>query len=77
MKIEIIQDENSDGALCEEMKIDDKSVLCVFPLYECPEDASLERSMLSCSQVADYMQRAYDAGKSGEEFEITIIQGEI
>lgn len=64
MKIIIKQSENSDGAICEEMAINGAHALSVDPLYDCPEDATIERDLVSCSDVARYMEKAYQAGKS-------------
>lgn len=43
----------------------------VYPLYECPEDAIIGRSLISCSRIIDLMLLAYNAGKNGEELTIT------
>ena len=74
MKIVIKQSENCDGAACEEMEINGKNSLSVYPLYECPEDAIIGRNLVSCSDVAAYMADAYNAGKNGEEFSIETIK---
>lgn len=71
MKIEILAGKDSDDQTWQEMKIDDKERLSVFPLYECPEDAIIGRSLVSCADVANYMREAYEAGKRGEEFSVT------
>lgn len=43
----------------------------VYPLCECPEDAIIGRSLISCSRILDLMLLAYNAGKNGEELTIT------
>lgn len=73
MKIIITQSENSDGATCEDMKINGTHSLSVNPLYDYPEDATIERDLVSCSDVARYMEKAYQAGKNGEDFSIETI----
>jgi hypothetical protein len=37
---------------------------------DCPEDATLERSMLSCGDILEAIRIAYWAGKNGEELTI-------
>lgn len=69
MKVKIIQGTNSDEAMHDKLYINDKEVLSAYPLYECPEDASLERDMISCDDVESFMKIAYDAGKAGEPYE--------
>ena len=54
----------------QEMEIDGKHRLYVGPLSECPEDAIIGRSLVSCKDVAGYMQEAWEAGKRGEDFTI-------
>lgn len=52
------------------MYIDDKYVVGVASLSECPEDAIIGRSLISCSDICEYMKLAYDAGCRGEEFAV-------
>lgn len=70
MKIIIKSFTDPDYLIHEKMEIDGKEALSVGPLCECPEDAIIGRDLISCNDVADYMQKAYDAGKNGEEFSI-------
>lgn len=70
MKITIITGQNSDYCEWQKMKIDGKSACSVYPLYDCPEDAIIGRDLISCTQIAEYMRMAYEAGKNGEVFEI-------
>lgn len=72
MKIKIIQRTDYNDYLQEEMEIDGKYSVSVYPLCECPEDAIIERDLVGCSDIADYMQKAYDAAKRGEELEIIV-----
>jgi len=69
MKVVITVGERDD--LCtEDMSIDGERRLFVGPLCDCPEDATIERDLVSCGDVANYMQEAYEAGRRGETFEI-------
>lgn len=75
MKLTIVVGEDYNGSSTEEMRSDDGSVsLSVYPLCECPEDAILERSLVSCSDVAKYMELAYEAGKRGEDFSVEFVK---
>lgn len=55
--------------------IDNKLAVSAYPLSECPEDAILERDLKFVFNIPKLMQRAYDAGKSGESFVLTEEQG--
>lgn len=68
MKIDIYIDEDYDHAQTEKMVIDDKERLNVYPLTDCPEDAIVERDLVSCQDVAKFMKEAYEAGLRGEDF---------
>lgn len=70
MNVKIKKSENYDGNTCEEMFINGKSVCYVSPLCECPEDAIIGRSLISCCEIFKYMKLAYEAGKNGEELEL-------
>jgi len=39
-----------------------------------PEDATLGRDFNDCYSVVDLMERAYEAGKNGESFEIECVE---
>jgi hypothetical protein len=39
-----------------------------------PEDMSLDRDLNDAYRVVDLMKLAYDAGKNGEEFEVSKVQ---
>ena len=64
---------NSDGASWLELIIDGKLVVSAHPLYECPEDATLERDLSYAYEFAELMQHAYESGRNGEEFEIIYV----
>lgn len=70
MLIKITRGKNSDGAAWEEMEVVGHGSESTYPLYECPEDASLERDMISCSAISDWMLLAYKAGVARETFEV-------
>jgi hypothetical protein len=69
MKI-VVERRESDGDICEDMSIDGQHVLSVYPLCECPEDATIGRDLVSCSDVAEYMRLAFQAGANGEELRL-------
>jgi hypothetical protein len=75
MTVRIVESEDRDGLTREEMGIDGKEVLHVYPLCESPEDAIIGRGLVSCSEVAEFMKKAYDAGRRGEEFDIELEKG--
>jgi len=75
MKIEFSSNDNVDGcdSIAERMTVYDKDGKniggeYVGPLFECPEDAIIGRSLVSCGEIIEYMKKAYEAGKNGEEF---------
>jgi hypothetical protein len=55
----------------EAMIIDGKEKLFVQALCECPEDCTIERDLVSCSQVIRFMEMAWQAGVDGESFSVT------
>ena len=70
MEIEIQAGTNRDGLSHQTLIIDGKERLYVGPLNEYPEDAIIERDLVSCVEVANYMKEAYEAGRRGENFVI-------
>jgi hypothetical protein len=54
----------------EVMFINGKESLYVYDLSECPEDASIGRDLVSCSDVAAYMEMA-----AGKEVIIKKVEG--
>lgn len=79
MKIRIIEsyDENTDyysQEMVAENSENKRMYFDVYPLCECPEDAIIGRDLISCSEIADAMEFAYNAGKAGEPFSIEIVK---
>lgn len=71
-----IYETNEDYERREVMHIDGVYRESVGPLCECPEDAIIGRSLISCKTIAGYMRKAYEAGKNGETFECELVEGE-
>lgn len=59
-----------------EIIIDGKSVVSVNDYGE-PEDNSLGRDLNFVYSIVGLMKRAYDAGKCGEEFEVSQLKSEL
>ena len=72
MTIIVFRSKNWQDCLIEELWIDNSLVCDVYPLTESPEDAIIERDLVSPSQIVGWMKLAYEAGKSGEDFNLTI-----
>jgi len=68
--IVIMSRNNSDGLEIQGMKINGTKVLHVALLCEYPEDAIIERDLVSCEQVTGFMKEVYDAGRRGEKLTI-------
>lgn len=72
MRIEITIGDNGRGEEWQEMEIvcpvHGQRSYSVYPLCECPEDAIIGRSLISCSEIASLMKLAYDAGGRGDHF---------
>ena len=73
MNIEISTGTDSNDLERQSMKIDGKKRLYVGALCECPEDAIIGRDLVSCKDVSSFMREAYEAGKRGEEFNVTVV----
>lgn len=43
---------------------------------DCPEDNSLSRNFRDCFKIAELMEKAYLAGKNGEDFELSRVEKE-
>jgi hypothetical protein len=71
IKIEITYDDQ--GMEAQTMYIDGKEIVCVSPLNQSPEDAYLERALIGPTDVIDYMEVAYNAGKNGDGFSYEVI----
>jgi len=74
LKIEIKCHTDSNDFEREALIIDGKKRRYVGPLCDCPEDAIIGRSLVSCSEITGYMKQAYEAGKNGDEFDVEIIK---
>jgi hypothetical protein len=68
MEVKIIKSYDENDSRSEEMYINEKFAESAYPMCECPEDATLERDLISCSRIAKLMELAYIAGKNGEDF---------
>lgn len=53
--VKVITGFNSDGA-SHETYINDKECISTYPLYECPEDATLERDIVGASRFASLLE---------------------
>lgn len=76
MKIVLHKGKNNDGFACETMEINGKHAMSAYPLYECPEDATLERDITSCSEVVELMRKAHREGIRGNEFVVEEVEME-
>lgn len=54
--VKVVTGFNSDGASHETLFINDKERISTYPLYECPEDATLERDIVGASQFASLLE---------------------
>lgn len=54
--VKVVTGSNSDGASHETLFINDKECLSTYPLYECPEDATLERDIVGASRFASLLE---------------------
>lgn len=70
MKVQLLTSNNDDGDREDAVIVDGKRLLKITPLYECPEDATLDRNMINGREVIEYIQLGYNAAKRGEDFEI-------
>lgn len=76
MKVRIESEEDDCGYLYyQELSIDGRRVLSVGNLDECPEDATLSRSLVSCDDVLRFMKIAHEAGLRGEPLDIEHVVG--
>jgi hypothetical protein len=66
-----VKSQEVDYQRAEELHIDGERRLSARDLAEdAPEDATLSRSMISCTEVAEYIKLGFDAAKRGETLEI-------
>lgn len=63
------QDENYSGRYEIIAERDGKAILSFFagPLYECPEDATLERDLGYAYKAVEFFRLGMEAAKAGEE----------
>lgn len=76
MKVLVRDWVDREGCLHEKLYINGKEVESAHPLWECPEDATLERDMLTCSDIVRYMKLAYNAGLDATGIEFSTVSGE-
>jgi hypothetical protein len=65
---------NYDGEAHERLYINGRQRQSVGSLCECPEDAIIGRDLVSCCDIADFMEEAWKAGLAGEPFEYTVTE---
>ncbi|MDR4315038.1 Uncharacterised protein [Niallia circulans] len=56
VEVKVVTGFNSDGASHETLYIDGKERIGTFPLYDCPEDATLERDIVGASEFASLLE---------------------
>ena len=76
MKIFVETRYDCNNAKSQTLLIDNKERMRAKPLYDCPEDATLERDINTCDDTVDLMAEAYLAGVKGKEFIIKKINCE-
>lgn len=54
--VKVVTGYNSDGASHETLFINDEECISTYPLYECPEDATLERDIVGASRFASLLK---------------------
>ena len=57
----------------QKMYIDGEKSISIYPLCECPEDAIIGRDLISCVEISELMERAYNAGLNKESFEVMVL----
>ena len=72
MKVKEIHFINEDDGDSLEIEVNGQNVISVYPLWECPEDAYLHRSLSFAYDITGLMEGAYEAGKNGEKFELEV-----
>jgi hypothetical protein len=63
---------DDDYELGVEVSIDGKEAYSIGNLGECPEDANLVRDLNFALDVPELLRKAWEAGKAGEPFELTV-----
>jgi len=74
MDIKVINGRNKDGAYWDELYINGEGVETAYPIYR-KEFKNHQRIQISttCSKIVKLMQQAFDAGKAGEEFNLSVV----
>lgn len=70
MKLELFIESNDEGYESHTLYANGNEVYSAYPMWECPEDATVERDLHSGHDIINLMEKAYEAGKNGEEFTI-------
>ncbi len=70
MKIELKIGTDDEECAIHELYINDAEVLHIQSLSDCPEDAIIERDLISGDDIISYIKLGHDAAKNGEELEI-------
>lgn len=73
MHIRIISGQRNDATSYQKMLINGEDALHIQDLWECPEDAIIGRDLTTCFDILELMEKAYEAGKNGEEFIVKTI----
>lgn len=76
MKVESVIYGNDLYSARIEIAINGKCEICVGSLSECPEDANLVRDLAFTRDIPGLLKMAYEAGRSGEAFELVERQEE-
>ncbi|WNF07450.1 hypothetical protein [Brevibacillus borstelensis] len=76
MEVKLIHGKDWNDAASLEIEVNGKTEISAYPLYECPEDATLERDLNFVYDIPDLMRQAYEAGRNGEPFVITEVDEE-
>ena len=80
MKVVVTEDFSKEYGLENQLslyiEIDGKRVFRIRELCDCPEDATFGRALSDCNSIPSLLQKAYNAGKAGEEFSIEYLTEE-
>lgn len=74
--IEEVNGKNGDGEATYKISIkkDGKKIkgFSVYPMYDCPEDATLGRDLGFAYDAIDFFKLGYELGKNNEEVEYVV-----
>lgn len=70
MKIVLKVSKDENESACHRVEVDGKQVASIFPLCECPEDATIERSLIGGKKIIRFMKMAFEAGRRGEDLTV-------